>query len=561
MKIMKSLFCFVLFAPALLIAQSPTQSIEISALTSQLAAQKKTLDQQQQQIQALQSALADQQKMLQSILQNGGNANAAALEKSVDDLQKSVTEMKAEQAQASATENQPLSPEAEKVGQELQRGPEIADVTPDTPAVKLGPAKLRLIGYPALTGVFRSTNGGGNVGTSFTALPYSNTPAGNASEFRLSAQSTRLAIRVNASLKDDRSVAGYFEMDFGGQVPGNVAVSSTSYGFRIRQAFFDYNTGKFEFTGGQLFSLMTPSKQGILPWPGDVATSQVVDTNYLAGTVWARYPQVRFVYRPTRAAALAFSIENPEQTACSVTFPSALAATLGTQYDNCSGSSGPGLAVPNLTPDFVLKASIDSKFAGGRAFHLDVAGLMRFFRNYDPLSSDGVSGHNYAIGGGGNLDASLQITPKIRYLIQLYASSGGGRYIGGQFPDVVVQSNGNITPIPAYSWTSGFEIAPDKNTGFYAYYSGGYGQREIVIDTATGKLVGWGFPGASNAADRTVQEASGGYSRVLWKGENLGSLQTGFQYGYVWLSPWSNGGGPGQTHTNMVFWQTRYNLP
>src|SRR6516164_9058607 len=102
-------------------------------------------------------------------------------------------------------------------------------------------------------------NSGGNVGTSFTSVPFSNTVQGNTSEFRLSTQSTRLALRVDADLQTSRA-AGYFEMDFGGTVPGNVAVTSSSYGFRIRHAWFDYAWGKFEFTGGQLFTLMAPEK-------------------------------------------------------------------------------------------------------------------------------------------------------------------------------------------------------------------------------------------------------------------------------------------------------------
>ena len=209
------------------------------------------------------------------------------------------------------SDQEPLTPGQQKVQEELQRGPEIADVTPDTPAVKLGPAKVRLIGYPALTAVYRSTNSGGNVGTSFTSIPFDNGAPGNTSEFRLSPQSTRLAIRVDADLQKSRA-AGYFEMDFGGTVPGNVAVTSSSYGFRIRQAWFDYASGKFEITAGQLFSLMTPEKTDILPWPGDVATTQVIDTNYVAGLVWGRFPQVRLVYHVSRGTSFGFSVENPE---------------------------------------------------------------------------------------------------------------------------------------------------------------------------------------------------------------------------------------------------------
>ena len=537
--------------PPLIFAQAPTQSVDVGPLKSQVAAQQKMLEQQQQQIQALQTALAEQKKLLQSI---AAPAEAAALEKSVQDLKSSVNEIKAEEGQAVSP---PLSPQAEKTEEELQRGPEIADVTPDTPAIALGPAKIRLIGYPALTAVFRSTNSGGNVGTSFGSIPFSNTAAGNATEFRLSAQSSRLALRADAELKNSK-VAGYFEMDFGGTVPGNVEVTSTSYGFRIRQAWFSYSNDKFEFDGGQLFSLMTPQKKGIQPWPGDVAITQVIDQNYVAGTVQGRYPQVRFVYRPNKVASFGVSIENPEQTACGVTFPSELASTLGAQYDNCSSSSGPGLAVPNWSPDFVFKGAFDTK-----RFHLEANGLLRLFRNYNPTSSTPFTGHDNAVGGGGSLNASIQFTPKVRFIIQTFGSSGGGRYIGGLLPDVVVHSNGSITPVPAYSWTSGFEIAPDKNTGWYAYYSGNYGERETVLDTTVtpNKLVGWGFPGASNGADRYIQEATGGYSRVIWKRENLGSMQVGFQYGYLWLSPWSAATGPSQAHSNMVFGQTRYNLP
>ncbi|HZD50348.1 MAG TPA: hypothetical protein VE178_16515, partial [Silvibacterium sp.] len=308
MKMMKAIFLAVLLAPGVLLAQNPTQSVDITPLKNQLAAQQKLLDQQAQQIKALQSALAEQKKTLDSLSQGG--APAAALQESVTELKQQVSTVAAQEGQVS---NPPLSPAAQQEEEELQRGPEIADVLPDTPAIPVGPAKLRIIGYPALTGVFRSNNSGGNVGTSFGSIPYTNTAPGNASEFRLSAQSTRLALRVDAPLQNNQTVAGYFEMDFGGSPnAGNIAVTSTSYTFRIRQAWFEYAKDKFSFDAGQLFTLMTPLKKGITPWPGDVATTQVVDTNYVAGTVVGRYPQFRMVYRASKDVNLGFSIENPE---------------------------------------------------------------------------------------------------------------------------------------------------------------------------------------------------------------------------------------------------------
>lgn len=103
---------------------------------------------------------------------------------------------------------------------------------------------------------------------------------------------------------------------------------------------------------------MTPLRKDILPWPGDVSLTQVIDTNYVAGLVWGRYPQIRFMYRASKQLSLGFSLENPEQQVGSnVTFPSALSSILTTQYNTGSNE----LKVPNATPDFVFKGSQDRR--------------------------------------------------------------------------------------------------------------------------------------------------------------------------------------------------------
>ena len=113
-----------------------------------------------------------------------------------------------------------------------------------------------------------------------------------------------------------------------------------------------------------------------------------------------------------------------------------------------------------------------------------------------------------------------------------FASSGAGRYIGGLVPDVIVRADGSISPITSYSWVSGFEIAPSKATGFYAYFSGLYGLRNTAVDL-TGSFIGWGYPGAaSNAADRVVEQAtaatrgSSGSTRTLDRSSSAFSTPT-----------------------------------
>ena len=533
------------------LAQTSTSTVEIEKLKAIVGQQQKTLEQQQVQILALQSALAEEKKMIQSVMRTATSGDAP---NPPTDPKRDKNEQAQSEALPISGAQQPLTPKLMQLEEELQRGPEIADVTPTTPALQLGPAKIRLIGYPALTGVWRSNNNGGNVATNFNNISFDDTVPGTTSEFRLSSQSTRLALRVDADLKSSQA-AGYFEMDFVGAPVGGNLVTQSGFPFRIRQAWLDWRKGKWEITGGQLWSLMTPNKGDILPWPGDIAAPQVIDLNFVAGFVVGRYPQFRLVYRPSEKIAFGFSLENPEQQVSnSVVFPSALSSTLATQYN--TGTSG--LNVPNMTPDFVLKGSFDNKITGGRAIHFDVGTVMRTFRSWD---GTGASAKAYAFGWGVGANFNVEVKRGVRWVLDGFASDGAGRYIGGLAPDVIVRADGGISPIHSYSWVSGFEFAPNKITGLYFYYSGLYAQKNSALNSDGTCCVGFGFLGASTAADRLIEEATGGYSRVLWKYENLGSVQWGLQYAHVWVYPWVSGGGPRSAHADMVFSQLRYNLP
>jgi hypothetical protein len=253
--------------------------------------------------------------------------------------------------------------------------------------------------------------------------------------------------------------------------------------------------------------------------------------------------------------AFGFSAENPEQQVSnSVVFPSSLTGTLNSQYN----TGGSGLNVPNMTPDFVLKGSFDNKLSGDRGIHFDVGTVMRTFRSWDGSSA---AGKDYAFGWGVGANFNVEVKKGVRWLLDGFAGDGAGRYIGGLAPDVVVRANGSISPIHSYSGVTGVEIAPSKATGLYFYYGGLYTQKNATLNSGGSCCVGFGFPGATAAADRVIEEATGGYSRVLWHYEKLGSVQWGLQYAHVWVNPWVAGTGPNSAHANMVFSQLRYNLP
>jgi len=432
---------------------------------------------------------------------------------------------------------------------------EIANEVPAGPPLDIGPAEVRLGGYLALTGTYRSTNSGGNVGTSFGSTPYADTVQGNVSETRFSAQSTRLSLRVDAPLPPGSAhfskLAGYVEMDFAGSTPGTVAVTSSSVGFRLRQAFGEVVYGDAFFLGlGQAFSLMTPAKDQLSVWPSAYELTRAVDTNYVAGLVWNRLPQVRLAWRPSRAFNWAFSVENPEQQVGRglVTFPACCAGDLEAQYN----TGGDELRVPNLMPDLATRVA----FNAGEAFHVDLGGVFRAFRHtLAPYDEDFRQ-------AGGGVSANLAVRPasSMTILVQGSWGDGMGRYVGGLVPDVVVRADGTISPVRSRSWLAGFEHQATPRTALAAYYSGVYASSNVGVDD-DGTFIGYGYPGASNASNRTIREATGVVVWQIVKTPDRGSLQWNAQTSWLTRTPWSRGTGPASADAFLFLTQIRYNLP
>jgi hypothetical protein len=454
-----------------------------------------------------------------------------------------------------AAQPAPGSPQQVPDERPLNPTQEIAGQQPEGNAIPVGPAELRVGGYLGLTAVTRSTNGGGGTGTSFGSIPYEDTVQGNVSETRLSAQASRLSIRVDTVFPEDsarfRSLAGYFEMDFNGSTSGTVAVTSTSVGFRLRHAFAEVRYGEsFFLAAGQAFTLMTPPKDQLSIWPSDYEMSQAVDTNYLAGLLWGRIPQLRLTWRPSREFNWAVSVENPEQQLGrgQVTLPSCCASDIDAQYNTGSDELG----VPNLMPDFVTRLA----FNPNRALHVDVGGVFRVFRHsiapYDDTFSE--------TGGGVSVNLGVNASPNTRFIVQGAFGSGLGRYIGGLIPDVAFSSDGSINAVGTTSWVGGVEQKISTSVSVGAYYSGLNADDTVAIDT-NGRFIGYGFPGSSNATNRSIREVTGTASYMAVKAEKRGSVQFNVQVSRVAREPWSRGTGPASAEAFMFFLQVRYNLP
>jgi hypothetical protein len=432
---------------------------------------------------------------------------------------------------------------------------EIAREQPEGPALDVGPARLRIGGYLGVTGIFRSTNSGGGVGTSFASIPYDDTVQGNVSEARLSAQSSRISIRVDADFPEPetrfRRLSGYFEMDFNGTTPGTVAVTGTSVGFRLRQGFAEVQYGRaFFLAAGQAFTLMTAQKDQLSIWPSDLELSQAVDTNYLAGMIWGRTPQVRLTWRPSPRINWAISLENPEQQLGRdlVVLPACCANDIDAQYNTGADE----LNVPNLMTDIVTRVA----FNPIKPLHVDAGGVIRVFRHtvapYDDDFKD--------VGGGASVNARYNVTAGTKLLIQSGFGSGFGRYIGGLAPDAAFRRNGSISTISTVSWVGGIEQEISPTLSLAGYYSGVNTDANFDLDT-DGSYIGFGSPGASNANNRRVQEVTGTASYQFLQSPDRGSGQFSLQASWLTREPWSQGDGPAAATAFLFFAQVRYNLP
>jgi hypothetical protein len=442
---------------------------------------------------------------------------------------------------------------------------------------KLGPAQFTPGAWVDLTGIFRSTDIGSGTGTSFASIPYNNTlPQAGLSEFRFTAQTSRLWMRVDIPVGESTHVTGYVESDFNGYQPPNAYISTNSNTFRLRLAWADIHHGKWEFLGGQSWSLLTSNRFGLSPLPQDVFTSYRLDTNYLAGLTFARQAGVRVVYHATDWWALGASLENPQQFApTSVVFPGASGYFSG-QFDNGSGATNAGsattnTAIPNLVPDVVVKTAFDWK-PGGRAFHVESAGLIRTFKDYNNLVTPSAT--DTATGVSGTVNADLELFKGFRLIANTFYGQGGGRYIGGLGPDLVVKPNGTISPVHSGSGVAGFEWQVTKRFLFDSYYSGAYFDRDfgLLASTATPvpkcdgvsgfTCVGFGFPGSANTNDRAIQEGTFGFTQTLWQSPQHGKLQFITQTSYVVRSPWSVAPeSPKNAHAVVEYIDLRYVLP
>lgn len=553
----------VLAVPLLLPAQSssadrPTSSTDQTELRNALAQTQQALREQAEAVRELRLALDEQARQIAELRRAQAPSNAATDSGNrAAQLRSAATELRATSATAPAN----ASAKAAAPLAFNEQGPLF---------FRLGSAKFTPGGWVDLAAYYRSTNLGSGLGTNFQSIPYNNTAQGALSEMRLTAQSSRISMKVDEAVGKVYAY-GYLEADFNGYQPGNAYVSTNSNTLRMRVYYLNLARDKWELLGGQGWSLLTPTRKALSPFLADLFTTFHLDTSYQAGLIFARQAQLRLVYHFSPQIALGLSAENPEQfSGSAVTYPT-LFSTSQTDANSSAGTSGGATATPNMYPDFIAKATFDNRIHR-LYWHAGAAGLLTGIRIDTPSSVTKTHSMRDARTGGaiiGNIN--FELLKGLRLISLGYWSNGGGRYIGGMGPSFVVLQNGTKTQpfhaalIHSGSAIGGFEWDSSRRTTLAAYYSGVYFQRRYGIDPSVSSpvtYIGYGYPGSANTHNRVITEATLASLTNLWQDPKRGALQLITQSSYASRSPWFvASGAPRSAHTYMQFMDLRYVFP
>ncbi len=541
-------------------AASSSLQLELEKLKASIEAQSQAIDEHSKELESERAALRDELARIDAL---GKKLGVASAESSGSPVAETASQ-KNEVASSSFQTPQGQHP--------------INIVRPENPlSIKIGGAEFTPGGFVDLTGIYRSTDVGSGLGTNFTILPYGNSlPLGGLSEFRFTGQGSRLSLKVHANPTSSMDVTGYIESDFNGFEPANSNISTKSDTFRLRLAFLQIKSGKWELVTGQTWSFLTPTREGLSPSPENIFTALRLDTSYLAGLVYGRQPEIRVVYHAAPWWSFGVALENPQQfVPSSVVFPTDGATNFfSTQFDNGSSSTSAASAatnptVPNVHPDIEARTAFDWRL-GGRLFHVDAGGVARSFKVFNNLATPADTSR--ITGGGGELNANFEVVKNFHLIGNSFYGDGVGRYIGGLGPDVVVKPDGTLSAIHAGSAVAGYEWQATPNLIVDSYYSGAYFFRDYFLTTKAlgtpcnsgGALycVGFGFPGSANTNNRDYQEGTIGFIPTIWSSPNYGKLQFISQFSYVVRTPWFVApGSPKNAHAFITYLNLRYIIP
>ena len=561
MRILLRSLWLLLMIPGLAYGQTsthpPDSSTNPSYVDARLDALREALLRTQQQVAAQQQEI----QVLKSQLNGGQSGGGAALIPAVAVVKSNPTPPNSNPSELSPDiHNGAANPVSGSADQQTQ-----GEQRPPLGTIKIGDAVLTPGGFVDFENIFRTTNTQSNIATSFAAIPFSNTALGRVSEFRTTAQYSRLSFKIEDTFRGT-DFLGYVEGDFSGNSAPNVYQSVNGLTNRLRLYFGYAKRGKWEILGGQTWSWLTPNREGIGPIPSDLAITYNEDQNIGIGLPFTRAAEFRVAYHVNEHWAIGAGIENSNQFIGNFVALPAQFSAIGSQFDN---NANAGAA--NLMPDIIAKTTYDTNLLH-RHFHVEATGFFTGAHASVQPTGSTEFGSRKAFGGGGTIAGNYELVPnKLVFLANAFWSDGGAHYLVGTGPELVVRpntagTNVNLSMVHAGAGSAGFEWRANDRQAFAVYYGADYFGRNFFPDTTNttnpGTIIGFGGPTSPNTNNRAIQQVTFDWLLTFWKSQRYGAVQYYTQYSYLTRAPWFVApDNPKNAHLSMVYAGIRYVLP
>jgi hypothetical protein len=445
--------------------KAPTSQVvaaELQELRDDRALERKQIEALQQEVSALKDEMRKRDEALKqaqaSALAAQSNADRAASQagqqqQTVADLRSDVTDLK-----QNVTNTALALQDTQK---NLQGGME-SPLAIHYKGVSITPG-----GFLAAETAWRGHGLGADVNSPFNSIPFAGANASHLSEFFGSGRQSRVSMLTEGKLGNAK-FTGYVESDFLSAGITSNNNQSNSYTMRQRQLWAQASLdGGWSFTGGQMWSLVTETKQSVDN--RSEALPMTIDAQYNVGFSWARQYGFRVAKNFGKEVSWAFSIENPQATLGGH-------AALG-QNNFVIGSQGSSGGLYNATSNYSFNPAPDfiTKFVyqpAGRG-HYEVFGLISDFRDrvfpcggtitatngvlpppvpcgagFVPNASGAYNSNK--VGGGAGVNMRGTLAHQFDVGFHVLAGNGVGRYGSAGLPDVIARPDGVLVPVRNY---------------------------------------------------------------------------------------------------------------
>ena len=288
-----------------------------SAIAAEIEELRQTLQSQQEQLQLLKEELAKRDRQIDEAREAAAAANSRASEASVKASEAVTTSNAARSASAAISSNAVANSSAAPIV--TQPAP---PQDPKSKPTEDGPSTIRYKGVSLTPGgflaaetVYRSRATSGDIATPFTSDPFSALDLAHVSENAFTGRQSRISLLAESKIGSAKA-SGYYEADFLGAGTTSNNRQTNSYVFRQRQLWAQaaLDSG-FTFTGGQMWSLVTETRNGVDN--RTEATTQTIDAQYNSGFSWARQYGFRVTKNISNKVWLGFAVEDAQATGLS----------------------------------------------------------------------------------------------------------------------------------------------------------------------------------------------------------------------------------------------------